>query len=259
MRQLGAVLLALGLCGLAKADAHTARLHITEADAAYRRGVEAGSIGEAAGAFAEAAEDYTAAIEAGAANGYVFYNRGNARVKSGRVGAAIADYERALRMLPRFGDLRANLSYARALASGEQKQSAPHDLLSPLLAPHTRTTLAETAWAAVGLYVLTFALLTAYALLPRQGLRRATLAAGILCALACASLGAKMWDGSVTRAVVTTDDTAVRSGNAESFAEKYRVAEGAVIRVLEEREGWYKIRISRDEVGWVPQESVEAI
>ena len=238
-------------------DPHTARTHITAGDAAYRQGVQAASAEEASAAFAQAAAEYSAAIEAGAANGYVLYNRGNARLKSGRLGAAIADYERALALLPRLGDLRANLRYAEAAAAGEPQAAAPHDLLTPLLAPHTRTTLAETAWAAAALYALTFVLLTMQAVRPSAAVKRAVVAAAVLCAVACASLGVKLWYAGGTRAVVVVDETAVRSGNAQGFAEKYRVAEGTRARVLDERDEWYKIRISRDEVGWIPRGAVE--
>ena len=67
----------------------------------------------------EAISAYRDLLASGASNGYLRYNRGNALFRRGKLGPAILEYERALRYLPRFGDLRHNLEYARGLTADE--------------------------------------------------------------------------------------------------------------------------------------------
>jgi len=66
------------------------------------------------GRYADAAVGFLALVEAGFANGELYYNLGNTYLKSDDLGRAILWYERARRWLPRDPDLAFNLEYARS-------------------------------------------------------------------------------------------------------------------------------------------------
>ena len=68
-----------------------------------------------AGRFAEAAEQYENLVSQGVRDGSVWYNLGNAYFKSGRLGLAILNYERALAQMPGDADTKANLEFANTL------------------------------------------------------------------------------------------------------------------------------------------------
>ncbi|MDY6970789.1 MAG: hypothetical protein SV775_00510, partial [Thermodesulfobacteriota bacterium] len=65
------------------------------------------------GRFQEAIEGYLSLIESGHANGNVYYNLGNAYIRSNQLGRAVLNYERARLLKPRDADLDFNLRYAR--------------------------------------------------------------------------------------------------------------------------------------------------
>ena len=67
------------------------------------------------GDYAGAIELYERILESGLESGELHYNLGNAWFRLGALGPAILHYERARRIMPRDGDLEANLELARAL------------------------------------------------------------------------------------------------------------------------------------------------
>ena len=71
----------------------------------------------------DAIQDYEKLISAGLRSANIFYNLGNAYLRTGARGKAILYYERALRMCPRDADIRSNLDFARNLVEGDAGQN----------------------------------------------------------------------------------------------------------------------------------------
>ena len=61
-------------------------------------------------------------VERGHLNGHVFFNLGNTCIRLGELGRAILNYKKASVLLPRDGDLKANLQYARSLPKTASKR-----------------------------------------------------------------------------------------------------------------------------------------
>ncbi|HNT86768.1 MAG TPA: tetratricopeptide repeat protein, partial [Candidatus Hydrogenedentes bacterium] len=74
-------------------------------------------------AYAEAAQGYESLIAESIEDSVVFFNLGNAYYKLDRLGCAIANYERALRLDPGMTDARENLT--RTLLKTRRKLNAP--------------------------------------------------------------------------------------------------------------------------------------
>src|SRR5689334_10723423 len=70
------------------------------------------------GKFTNAVSAYDQLLQGGNASAAVYFNRGNAEFKLGRLGKAIASYRQAQLLAPRDADLRANLQLARTRARG---------------------------------------------------------------------------------------------------------------------------------------------
>jgi hypothetical protein len=71
------------------------------------------------GDYQGALESYLSIRDAGYESGELYYNIGNTYFKLGNLGRSIVNYERALKLMPRDDDARANLELARSLAADE--------------------------------------------------------------------------------------------------------------------------------------------
>ena len=80
------------------------------------------------GRFQEASQTYQQLVDLGVEHENLFYNLGNAYYKSGDLGRAVLNYERARRMAPRDADIRANLDFARSLALDRYESEATSPL-----------------------------------------------------------------------------------------------------------------------------------
>ena len=104
--------------------------------------------------YGEAIERYRQLIAEGFDSGQLHYNLGNAFLRSGDLGRAIASYRRAQRRRPRDEDLRANLAFARKSAKDAIQPPEPSRVLSTLFFWHFGMSPAELAVAAAILSLL---------------------------------------------------------------------------------------------------------
>ena len=71
----------------------------------------------------KAIAEYKKILEKKVESGNLYYNLGNCYFKKGRLGKAILNYEKALRLIPRDRDLEANYKYACSLIRGNIPRS----------------------------------------------------------------------------------------------------------------------------------------
>ena len=60
-------------------------------------------------------------------------------------------------------------------------------------------------------------------------------------------------------AIVISEKANVRSGPKDDYLLQFTLHEGTKVRIVEERQLWYEIDLSKDLRGWLPKDSVEAI
>ncbi len=214
--------------------------------------------------YPEAIEVYESIRSTGVEDGVLYYNLGNAYFKAGRLGLAIASYERALKLLPGDEDVRANLAFADGLVSGgleppplpllvgwgvDLYRRARPDLLARVLS--VAFLLAGASFSIV--FADRWARLRTPALVALAG-------SGVVALLAGTSLLSKLHtESSRIEGVVVTDNAYVRSGPLESSPRLAEVHEGLKVRILGEREGFYQISLANGLTGWLPREQVERI
>lgn len=183
------------------------------------------------------------------------YALGGARLKAGRLGPAVAAYERAFMLAPRDGDVRGNLDFALRRAGEELTPAGVPPALFALFTLASERELAGVFWLAGWV-----ALLLAAAALLRKTPARAVVIAGSVWML----LGA-WWAGlraalPPARAVVTASRAELRNGPGPGFTVGATVPEGRRVRVLAERDGWLEVgTLKEGERGWVESGSVEKL
>jgi len=214
------------------------------------------------GQFAEAAAAYQSLVDGGVADGALYYNLGNAYLKSGDLGRAILNYRRAQQWLPRDPDVALNLRLARAQAQDRLESETPNGVVA--LARRVlveATTLNEAAALALGLWVVVCGLVIAMLLRPRwrPGLTYAMIAAAALLALSGFSVGARLVELGRSPAVVVAPAVEVRSGPGQDYLAEFTLHAGAEVRILDRREGWTRIALPGDLQGWAPGDAVEGL
>lgn len=228
---------------------------LEDAEALFRKGVAAYGAGD----FKESARAFQALADRGIQNGKLYYNLGNAYLKLEDLGHAILWYERALRRMPRDPDLRFNYAYALSLArdAGEPGEASFRRILffwRYLLSPE------QFQWVALLLNALLWIVL-----FPRRGRRSTrmkTLGAAMLflTSVAVLTAGYNAYEAAAVReGVILAEEAPVRSGLTEQATELFRLHAGARVRIEREREGYYRVRYSRDKFGWIPRDAVGRI
>ncbi|MEO8604640.1 MAG: BatD family protein [bacterium] len=252
-RRLGALIVAL--CAVAALS--VARADAPPPQAAFFQGNQA----YAAGKYDDAVTAYDSVRRDGLTSGALEFNLGNAWVKRGDFGHAIAAYERAARLLPRDPDIAANLGFAREQAKLEV--TAPllwQRLAFPFAAAASRTTLGAVATA---LWWIFWLALAARLLLPaaRVGLTRTVLATAIAWLIVASSWSFRVTelDAANAAVVVAPGETPARFEPSLSGTGHFSLTPGATLAVLEERDGWLQVRRSDGLRGWIPADAVERV
>jgi hypothetical protein len=211
------------------------------------------------GNFAEAALRYQALVDAGVEDGRLYYNLGNTYFKMNDLGRAVLNFRRAQRLLPRDGDVVANLRLARDQTLDRiesENKGATVDLFRNLI---YSTTLDEAAVAALVLWVVLCGLGVGAILWQQWRRILLMLASGITLLLfsVLLSVAIRSWDErGQPPAVVVADEVAVHSGPGDGYLTEFTLHAGAEVRVVERWGGWLRVTLPGDLQGWTPGHSV---
>lgn len=192
----------------------------------------------------------------------VFYNLGNSYFKLRKIGKAILNYERALRLAPRDRDARLNLKLARSMTADKIDASDRGFILSVIFIPYERMNINELIIFVFILYlaVITLLIFSIFFIEKRKNLFYTAGAVGFFLMVFMVFLITKIHtERFVKEAVIVSDKVDVKSGPKEDYLLQFTLHEGTKVRVVEERQGWYEIDLSKDLKGWLPKDSVEAI
>jgi hypothetical protein len=205
--------------------------------------------------YLRAAGLYQEVLDRGVVSGAVLYNQGNAFVRAGQRGRAIAAYRRALRYRPRDPLLRANLDYV--LPDSATSQRRP--VIETLLFWQDWLSYPEKFYLAAAAAVATFGLALAW-LVGRRRLLGYLAAAGLAVTLLLVFSAGYDWYrcDHVVRGVVVVPAAIARKGNARGYEPAFTepLAEGDEFRLVERRGDWLLIRMPGGPEGWVDKDAV---
>lgn len=209
--------------------------------------------------FAQVAAQYDRILADGVVSGVVLYNRGNAWMRAGDTGRAIASWRQAQRYRPRDPYLAANLQSALSACGSSASVTPAHGVAGYIFFWQNWLSYPEK-------FRLTTVLLLAVCVCGlcsqlsarRRLLRRLT---AVLLAMAVVAVASSLWDWmrfeQTVHGVVTEESTEARKGNAESYETAFNkpLQAGAEFTVLEERADWLNISIDGLGAAWIPASS----
>jgi hypothetical protein len=201
--------------------------------------------------YEEARDLYEMIVEGGHLNGHVFFNLGNTYIRLGEIGRAILSYRKATVLLPRDGDLKANLEYARSLTRDRIEEASP-SLWRTLAFWYFGMNLWEllVGFALLNLLFWTSALFNLYR--NSEWAKWALWLSLLLTLLLGASAVVKAKESYRNKGGVLLEEEApVRAGFSRSDTTLFVLHEGAEFKILDEEQGWWKITLADGKKGWV--------
>ena len=237
-----------------------------------------------AGNYAAAVDDYERAAASGVTAPDLFYNLGNAYFKQGDLGRAVLWFERARRLAPRDDDVRENLDLTRSLLRDQELLAASPRWRSALLAWHRDTTTAESVAVASILFTLVCALGICFVFRDSETLSRVYRRVSILSpgrllgldkaqdlglamafvllltgAFAYSAFSKVRAEDARSTGVVLAEEASVFSGPSPNASVQFKVHEGTLVSVRDERAGWLRVELPGDLSGWIQEPSLARI
>ena len=237
-----------------------------------------------AGNYGAAVEDYEKVAAAGVVAPDLFYNLGNAYFKQGELGRAVLWFERARRLAPRDADVRDNLDLTRSLLRDQELLQASPRWRGVVLSWHHDTTTAESVALASVLFTLVCALGICFVFRDSETVSRAyrrisvlspgrllgldkaqdlgltmAFAALVTGAFAYSAVSKVRAEHARTTGVVLAEEASVFSGPSPNASVQFKVHEGTLVSVRDERAGWLRVELPGDLSGWIQEPSLARI
>jgi hypothetical protein len=207
-----------------------------------------------AGKFAEAAKLYEKLVASSVENPVVFYNLGNAYYRQGDEARAIANYERALALNPRFDSARENLEKTLGATKRNLARPLPPQWEQSLFFWHYAISYRLARALAIVFWVVFWSLLAFRYARPKRYLRAAALAAFVL---SCVFSGSAWLKAHPTPlAVALHDGTPVRFGRSDSETVRFELFEGDRVNVDRRINNWVRVETVSGERGWVRDDAL---
>ncbi|MFP4190475.1 MAG: tetratricopeptide repeat protein [Candidatus Hydrogenedentota bacterium] len=219
----------------------------TAHDVTFARGVEAYEDED----YAAAAQQFQLLVAEGVREAPVFYNLAHAFHQQGRLGPAIANYERALQHNPHFAQARRSLRHA--LAQTEQGLVPPEKPAwrQALLTAQSRLAPATTVWLAVGFWGLFWGAMAACIWRSTRWIKVVAALSLLFAALFAAMGWVRHQPARV--AVASVESVPVRYGIGEVSEVRFELHEGDRVTVDRQEDEWIRIESVEGGRGWAPQ------
>lgn len=197
-------------------------------------------------------------------NGKLFYNLANTYLLQGDVGRAILNYRRAERLTPEDRNLQGNLAFARSQVRDSIPAPPQRRVLDTVLTWHGSLPVLPR----LAIFVIAFDLIWLLAALKLFNLVRFSLRlpVAMLAVVAALCLGSLFVDEVGSRraneGVIVAAQVVGRKGpDPVGYAPSFRAPlhAGVEFSIVEERPGWYLVRLRDDRETWLPAAAVERV
>lgn len=212
-------------------------------------------------------ENFEEAIEAYAQasikirNPALYYNLGNAYYRTGDIGRAGLNYERALKLDPRNPDIKQNLAYLK-LQMADKVVPVEQSFLEKTMS-FAVSFLSLNEWVTVCLVFYLFGMGALFILIIHPGNRTALAAAVLAAVLLIAAFpfaGSRYYHDRVeVRAVALASSVDARSAPQEEEDVVFSFHAGISMKVRDTRMGWHQVVLPNGLSGWVKADDIGII
>lgn len=194
----------------------------------------------------------------------LYYNYANALYKSGEIGAAILNYERALVLAPADEDIKFNLAFVNQQKIDKIDKVDKFFLVTWTNALLHKFTTNQWAYISIILFSLALAFFLVYIFSNRRWMRKQSFFVSILLLiLTIVSFAYAFISRSevVKRApaIVMAGSVSVNSAPDVSGTEVFVLHEGTKVFIKSQLSDWSEISIESGNVGWLPTSAIEPI
>lgn len=221
--------------------------------------------------FALAEKIYTQILADHGSSAMLFYNLGNTCYRQGKLGMAIVNYERSLKLDPTNADTRANLEFVKSKITDRQIDSG--SFLFSVWETVVMWFKADTwAWIALVLFALMLAGILTYLLSSVVLVKKICFFGGIIIMFLCAgaiifSFAAANRQRSNTAAIVLSPSSQLSTTPREARTqseEAFTLHEGTKVEIVDSVSSaadgrWYEVRVGQNERAWIKASDIERI
>lgn len=202
----------------------------------------------------DAIHDYEQLVNAGLRSANIYYNLGNANLRTGSKGKAILYYERAFRMKPRDADIRSNLDLARTLVEGSAGAYRRQWYAKIFLFLRGFLSIDEMTLFAFFLYFAIVIFLALSVLFKAQRKLFYYLAGAffaLLIMILPSFIGEIYGTEFQEKAVIMLEETEVRFEPNDDATVHFKLHEGDVIQITRSQGDWHQVRRYDGKMGWL--------
>ncbi len=211
--------------------------------------------------FKQAAEAYEHILSRGYVSSNLYYNLGNAYFKLRKLGLAILNYERALRLSPNDEDIQFNLTYARS-STIDDIQSTGSIWFKDITHAYLKL-FSANGWAWMSLLFISLSVIFWLLFLSNRIIGSATVLVFVATLFlsvvsVLSSFGRKAYDEQ-RFAILLEQEITVKSAPSLKGEDMFIIHEGTKMELLDVYQEWLKIRLENGNVGWLLESFVEEI
>jgi len=212
------------------------------------------------GDYAKAAKLYESLVEQEPRVVAFYYDLANTYVRLGKLSQAILNYEKALRLDPRNGDIRENLRYTRGLLEYRVEDTRNWYLKATevVLKYATEKEVSVVLLAALFVFLAGGVLF----FLNGRGVFWNPWQQFVFILLLLAALvtfGKQMQSNVIRDAIVMQKECEARYGPSEHDQVAFRMGEGIKVFVMDRREDWSRVLLTNGESGWVKDSDIAEV
>lgn len=210
------------------------------------------------GRFLESAGAYEKLIRAGHEDGHLYYNLGNARFRTGQIGKAIVNYERARIQMPRNADLNFNLRHARDQIRDQVTET--QGVLTAAFFWLDSLSLHELFLGFALLNLLFWSILFVRLFARPEWTYYTLIVLLAFWIIGGASFSLKLYrTGTDNRAVVLVPEAQVLAGPDSRDTVLFKVHEGTIVHRERVEGEWALVSLPENKRGWMRAKAVEMI
>ena len=212
-------------------------------------------------AFDSALVVYKSIVDQGYSSATLYYNIGNTYYKLRNYPLAIYYYEKSLKLEPNNEDTQHNIEIAKLFLT-DKIESVP-ELFIKTWWNNLSDAFTINTWAIITLVLIGISLtcIFFYITAKTRSLRKSMFFSGIImivlliCSLSI-SVNKYNYMNSYDEGIIISPTITIKSSPSASSVDLFVLHEGSKVKILDNTDGWDKIKIANGSIGWLPDSSV---